>query len=163
MARYQSPQQEIVINQLKACPVWGEARGRQRTGQLVMESIRKIARHPPDALREAIEDYCRVSGINGEPDLYDEPDTHRWRKVYILNRYLFDVPEKGKGCPPYFGSFIGEASWPGMMWPLAFDKSGMIALQYSLSSYAGPPYRGVEEFDHFLKVYGLRTLFEKGP
>jgi hypothetical protein len=164
LSRQREEVQEV-LELLTACKSWMLWYGDRKTAEGIMHSVRQIAQFPLTDMKEAIQEYARPTELFGEEERFGESDVVRWGKIYVLHRYIFDVPEKGAGCPPYFGGFVGQSNqWPGMMAPLAFDAvTGKIILKYQSGGYRGAGFRAVEEFDHFLKVYGLRTLFEKGP
>ena len=86
-------------------------------------------------------------------------------KLFILNQYLFDIPEKVKygsiedrltrhsyfGLPP---SVMTSKIWP---WELENGqvRFGTKGLGYM---YMGPPYEAVETFDQFRKHFGRRSI-----
>ena len=116
-----------------------------------------VGRYDLDTIREAVRTYVE----RGETDSAD------WRHIergtlYILNKYLFNVPEttpaaKWRGFGgwtgiPHHGKYVNE------MYPLSYDEKGRITLSGEASSYLGPPYAALEAFDYYRKTYGRRQL-----
>jgi len=79
-------------------------------------------------------------------------------KLYVLNRCLFDVPE---GASRDIRSFSGwhachDSNGYRVLWPLAKKPDGTLVLESMNSSYMGPSYQAVEEFDYFRQKFPVR-------
>ncbi len=82
-----------------------------------------------------------------------------WSKIYVLNRFYFDVPDSetaskvkyfgGWGIPPQGKELVN------ILWPLAVNASGKIYLKGAFGGYTGDSYDALGEFDYFLSGYGL--------
>ena len=86
-------------------------------------------------------------------------DTSLWSRVFLLNRYLFQVPEISPIDGHLFGGWAGTPVENGMvnrLWPFSYDGQNRLQLVGEFEGYYGPPYRGLDEFDYFQKKFGLR-------
>jgi hypothetical protein len=82
-----------------------------------------------------------------------------WSRVFLLNRYLFQAPEKSPIDEQLFGGWAGTPIENGMvnrLWPFAYDSQNKLQLARDFEGYFGNGYRGLDEFDYFQKTFGLR-------
>jgi hypothetical protein len=80
-------------------------------------------------------------------------------KVFVLNRFLFEVPEDADAATiRHFGGWVGVPVKNGrvdMLWPWCQDSNGL-ELKGSFQGYFGEGYDGVGEFDYFSAHYDGR-------
>lgn len=79
-------------------------------------------------------------------------------KLYVFNRCLFDVPERAGRYWPCFSGWQACHDSQGykMMWPLVKRPNGRLILKSMNSSYMGPGYQALDEFDYFRAGFPLR-------
>jgi hypothetical protein len=86
-------------------------------------------------------------------------NTSLWSRVFILNRYLFQVPENSPIDEHLFGGWAGTPIENGMvnrLWPFSYDSQNRLQLVGEFEGGYGNGYRGLDEFDYFHKKFGLR-------
>ena len=131
------------------------------------KTVRKIAQYDLDSVREAIKQYRDLIRAEHRPGGDDN--------LFILNRYLFDLPQAVRRDSKHFRHFL--IGWRGMprtgdpktpkpsdefsvRWPWKEGKDGRwhFELKRMLLIYMGPPYRPLERFDYFRKHFGPREI-----
>lgn len=124
----------------------GEKRGREIL--VVMEKFRNIS---PDDARQLV---IKLTN-SGKPY-----DLGIGGKIYIFNRVYCNVPEIVKKEDWKFfgawGSIPQDEKTVNALYPLRLTAEGKLELFYLSGSYAGPVYRGLDEFDFLLKRFGRR-------
>jgi hypothetical protein len=104
-------------------------------------------------LRKGIEEYIK---IKKSQDFYNIDCMSR---LYILNRYIFNVPLKVDLNSPRFSCFAGiplDASGINELWPLSYDAQGNLILTGKFIGYFGFEYLALQEFDYFNEKYAAR-------
>ena|SRR5882672_3734402 len=71
--------------------------------------------------------------------------------LYLLNRYLCNVPSKSVDM-----AVFGGWGAPDQLWPLETTEDGHLILTGTFRGYNGGHYRATDEFDYLLMAYGLR-------
>jgi hypothetical protein len=150
-------QMDAVMKVIAECPSW-PYRDEEITPHLqqeLRECARRLSAHDLDLLQLAFSRYADV-----------DPN-----KLYVLARYLFDVPRGTHDDVPMFASFAGSrrglrrnltppaVSHQGYvpLWPLGFNMNGDLVLLEQPGLYSGPPYGALEEFVYFRERFGRRT------
>jgi hypothetical protein len=128
----------------------------------IERSVRDISRYDLKAIRAAEE---RAITLNS-PDI-SEP------KLFVLNRYLFDLPRTARrespACQAFGGWWLGQpvtgdpASPSGsdemdMLWPWSRSDVGTLELTGWFGGFMGPPYRALEAFDYYNRRFGRRKI-----
>jgi hypothetical protein len=158
-------QMETILNMFERCPLWLELRRTQpydfysysgedeRKAVEIVRTMSELSQYSTDVLREAVRRWISEAS----PDNIDLRNS----KVYVLNRYLFDVPRHGKTIPQYPSDPPGRSSI-SPMWPLDLDKEGNIVLTGRImptpTTGARSSTFGLDEFDRFAKQYKRRVL-----
>jgi hypothetical protein len=119
-----------------------------------MKVMRMVASLPEAEVRKVIARFLARNEGTGH-------EVEGWGKLYVLNRCYFAVPEKERRSEVKF--FAGwsvpvDEEWVHVLWPLEMTPDGELRLarQCACSTYTGPPYRALAEFDFFSKKYGVR-------
>jgi hypothetical protein len=155
------PESEIymvdeICRTLDDCIPWSQINANDvNSRNKVMDCMEKLSGYDLDILQKAVEKYV----LNKEKlNSYDEDSMSR---LYVLNRYIFNVPaKKTEGIPGFWGLF-GDANNSGGvdgLWPLSFDDKGHLALTGTFGGYLGEPFMAVEEFKYFKEHYGVRKI-----
>ncbi len=82
-------------------------------------------------------------------------------KIYVFNRLYCNVPETfNQKETKIFGGWIGvvaENESINILFPLHPAADGSIELAFVFGGYKGMPYRGNQEFEFFIKTFGVRN------
>ena len=137
---------------MELCPQWNHIEpGDDRKAQMdLFECLDKLNEFDSPTLRCAIKQF-----------LLSHENIDGWSKLFIVNRYVCDVPEwvplaQGSSFSGFMG-FPIEDGRVGLLWPLGKSASGRIVLIGHTAGYLGPSFLAVDEFDAFLKSYGRRA------
>jgi hypothetical protein len=140
------------ISEIKLAPDWRTLRFPDRTGgsKVLIETLLKHVKYNQEEFRRIIR------GLAVEAEL--NQDLAIGGKIYILNRLYCNVPNHSKRDDwKVFGGWGGigvDEDTLSSLYPIVL-KDGEFTLE-QFSGYAGPPYRGLEEFDWLLKRFGQR-------
>ena len=118
-----------------------------------MVCLRKISACDIGDIRAAVEQYVDTNTKSGSQNLGN------LSKVFLLNRYLFNVPQLVSIDSPLFGAWRNpiQDGQLDLLWPFSLKPDGQLELSGMFSGYTGEAYRPMEEFDYFFKKYGLRN------
>ena len=139
-----------VVATIEKMPPWTVAKSKENE---IIASLAALDAWPTARLRNAVVEYVKRRTAAGEYSLAE------MSKVFLLNRFIFRVPESEGQDVRFFGGWYRVPFTNGvanLMWPLGYTDQGTITIKGRYEGYAGPPYRGVEEFDFFAKRYGRR-------
>jgi len=156
----------MIFGELDHCPSWkmDDPVGRER----ILDCMESIRQYPLEDIREVVARASRIHLPREDPLFGD--------KIYILNRYLFNVPERyPRKSAKFFGGLEGAEVFEknprlnvprtqdpndfNLMWPLSCDKDGKIVLVGDpVSAHTGPSYDAIGEFDYFRRMFGLRKF-----
>jgi hypothetical protein len=141
---------EYIIVLIRTCPDWAEVEpGDQISKDQILGSLINISNYDWRLIRRAI-----VKLINDHPS-----DTSLWNRFFLLNRFLFDVPEKREHNNQLFGGLAGVPIENGVinwLWPFSYDANGDIQLAGEFEGYSRDPYQAVQEFDFFQDTFGFK-------
>ena len=141
---------EAIISQILSCPAWDELeKGDVKTKDKIMKSLVLISENDITMIRAAV-----VLSCSKYPQ-----STSLWSRIFLLNRYLFQVPEKSPVDGKLFGGWAGTPIENGVvnrLWPFSYNSQNELQLTGDFEGYYGNGYKGVEEFDYFQKTFGLR-------
>lgn len=148
------PSADKVAKEIELCPPWSELKqGDDATRIQIMNCLEKIASYNPALIRQGMEKYVLIT------KLQNAYDVSAMSRLYVLNRYIFNVPEKAKFERAAFGGWLGvpyNSQKVNDLWPLTFDKNGKLSLTEQFRGYSGDDYQALQEFDYFNEKYGLR-------
>jgi len=139
-------------------PVWTlVAREDEEQINRIMFTLEKIRAYPLDTIRTAMKDFMKYNQSDGDED-----------KLYLINKYLFDLPEKFPREEARFfrGYFTRSLLEPpekpsdpvNLMWPFSRGPDGMLRLTEFPFGGAGPPYLAVDAFDYYREKFGPRRF-----
>jgi hypothetical protein len=142
---------EVIASQVLSCPAWDEIEngGINEVQGKIMECLSAVSEHDITLIREAVALLYRQHSQN----------TSLWSRIFLLNRYLFLVPETSLVDGQLFGGWEGTPIENGMvnrLWPFSYDSQNNLQLTGEFKGYFGQGYMGLDEFDYFLKTFGLR-------
>jgi len=141
---------EYIIVLIRSSPDWAEVEpGDQISKVGILGSLINTSNYDLRVIRRAI-----VKLINDHPS-----DKSLWNRFFLLNRYLFDVPEKYKHNNQLFGGPAGIPIKDGVinwLWPFSYDEVGDLQLVGVFEGYSTNPYQAVQEFDFFQKTFGFK-------
>ena len=128
------------------------------TKKIILDSCEKISRYKLGVIRKAIEKYQKDLSLSGSYNV------DSMSGLYVLNRYLFNVPDN---APLGNGTFGGWGGVPetdkgiNWLWPLSIDADNHFDIIGTYHGYGGQPYLAVWEFDHFNEKYKPRSFVKK--
>jgi hypothetical protein len=141
---------EFIAVLIRSCPNWAEVEpGDRLRKDQILASLQNISNYDWRLIRKTI-----VKLISDHPS-----DTSLWSRFFLLNRYIFDVPEKSEHNNQLFGGLAGVPMENGMinwLWPFSYDVNGNIQLIGKFEGYLGSHYQAVQEFDFFRDTFGVK-------
>jgi hypothetical protein len=145
-----------IVRQIREFPEWtrlGEVDTLVRKDFL--ERTDAIAQEETAILRKAVEKF--VSELRSEHNY----SVGQMSKLFVLNRYIFNVPERSdRGKARFFGGWSGVPMSDrdvDLLWPLKISTTGELSLVGSFHGYFGESFQAVQEFDYFDRRFGRRT------
>lgn len=121
----------------------------------VVVALRRIAKRDLHVIREAMWRYARERDLDFMK--HDDPELTR---LFVLNAYLFNCPEKAPANAAFFPGWGGipyDGEYVNPMWPLSYDAQGRIVLTGRFRGpYFGPSYAALRAFDCYREKYGRR-------
>ena len=155
------PSASTVAREIESCFPWSELReSDDEARKQIMTCFGKIASYDLVMIRLAIEKY--VSTKRSQKAF----NVAAMSRLYVLNRYLFNVPEKARFEKGTFGGWMGvpaDSEWINLLWPFTIDEAGTLTLTGQFHGYMGDDYLALQEFDDFNKKYGGRKIAKRGP
>jgi hypothetical protein len=160
---------DAMLNALTAAPAWTRMSDPDRAGdrRRLSVALSFVAGHSLAQIRTVVQRYLKQSDFKS-----GFQDIHAVSKLYVLNRYIFAVPDtENPDGVRFFGGFRGEPENAGSMnmcWPLAVSGND-ISIVGICHGYNGDYYDALEEFDYFRARYGPRfqsaggKTLEKAP
>src|SRR5262249_55725407 len=144
---------EVIVSQILDCPVWNEydENDLKKKESQIMKCLAKVADNDIVLIRSAVDLVFKKHDRDSSVDA----------QVFLLNWYLFQVPEKSPIEDVLFGGWVGREVSQGKvnrLWPFSYDIQGGLRLTGSFQGYFGNGYRGLDEFDYFQKKFGLRKM-----
>jgi hypothetical protein len=140
---------------LDETPAWaGVEAGDAEALAEIERRMRRLDTFSPEDVEAGARRYVASRSAGG-----DAFDVDAMSKVYVLARYLFDVPDAVPGGRPRFASFIGVPVREGVvdeLWPWEAGPDGEPDLTGYFRGYAGETYNALGELDAFKERYGFR-------
>lgn len=181
---------------LAECPSWAGLQYRLDGNESEAEDNDKEFEAKRGMIHRCVDQICHFSynEIREGVQLYldsNQSAAHQSRldrlsRVFILEKYLFNVPEKWIpyrkvdqriiDIPPEWmhddlrpDAFTLSYGWLGrpwnvyakdvnLLWPWAFDKNGDLQIVEIYAGSRGPVVDPLVEFDHYHEVFGIREL-----
>jgi hypothetical protein len=146
------PGRDEAIQLLRTCPAWSDAKANRN--QIVV-CLRRLSQCDSAILRAVTKAFVAECRANGTYTIA------AMSKLFVLNRFVFNVPEHAKFSGPFFGGWEGvphDEREMNVMWPLSHGKDGQLELSGAYGGYSGERFRALEEFDFFLRKYGRRSI-----
>jgi hypothetical protein len=137
---------------LTSSPKWFETDSDDEfTRRVIIEYLEQIAVFDINIIRQAVEMH-----VNYMKE--DKEYVYRMSRIFVLNRYIFNIPANTKLTHPNGGWILPENSnsQMDMLWPLSESKDGKLQLTGTAIFYVGPVFDALKEFDSFHKIYGIR-------
>ena len=145
---------------LTAMPSWSEiGLGDRNARRAIERTAADIGRIDLGAVRSAIRSYLQRECLTD-----GGPGIGALSRIFVLNRYLFDVPARVPlGKIRIFGGWHGNRSGRAAISPLWPWKTarGQPRLAGTFKGYSGPPYLALAEFDYFRRAYPRRRRLRK--
>jgi len=117
--------------------------------EMLLGAILFISHHDITKIREAVRLYTlEAEGSPTELDMLS--------KVFILNRYVFAIPEKLDDAPVGAGWARPNGSIVSTVWPIAITDSGAKIID-GPHGFFGGSYNALSEFDRFNQIYSHRA------
>jgi len=153
---FQDGKIEKIMFQIKSCPAWTDydENDVKKKEDQIFQSLNKIAENDIGQIRESVRSLLAVK----------DQDTSIDAQIFLLNRFLFQVPERSAIDGRLFGGWVGPTIHDGMLnrlWPFSYDSHNNLRLTGSFQGYFGPRYNGLSEFDYFYDKFGLRERQKK--
>lgn len=143
-----------IYNLLDSCPAWNRM-GSQNDESFnsILKQLDEISKFDAALVRIAIVNYTEknLKGRMTDIDCY--------ARIFLLNRYIFNVPDKLIKSKRPFGGWAGipmsddGVNW---LWPFSLDKENKLVLTGKYLGFFGPDYQFLEEFDYLHKTFGIR-------
>jgi hypothetical protein len=124
----------------------------------IIETLNRISNYNLTIIRKAIKIYSDESKKN------DLTYSERMSPIFLLNRYLFNVPSELRSYKRYYWGVTGvpvkegKVNW---LWPFIQEKNGDIILKGFPIAFRGSEYFAIEEFDFFNKTFGPRKQLKR--
>lgn len=141
----------VLESVMSRCPSWVRTDYKNMANKgAVVPLLAELRRVPINSLRSEVAEFQNKHRF----------DLDAMGKLYVLNRVLFNVPQRLRvGSVPFFGGWAGvpvQGGFVNAMWPLSLAADGTLLLTGKLRGYGGEPYDALGEFDHFLRRFGVR-------
>jgi hypothetical protein len=145
-----------ILRKIDSCAQWSRLTGdvgADKARAQIIKVMNELSKYDLDQLRTVLLMYIQRAQNDKSQDYLDKLSV-----VFILNRYIFDVPSDEPFVDPTFGGWLGVPHAQNKinnLWPLSVANE-QLQLTGVFRGYLGPPYRAIDEFDHFKTKYGLR-------
>jgi hypothetical protein len=150
---------DTVAREIELCPPWSELRQEDNaTRQQILICLEKIANYDLEVIQLGMEKY--VSTRRSQKAF----DVSAMSRLYVLNRYVFNVPAKASLDRPTFGGWMGvphDSQSINLLWPLTVDENGKLTLTGKFGGYSGDDYLALQEFNYFKEKYSVRKNANK--
>lgn len=147
-----------IVRLLEVSPAWDTLKDNSsllENQNMILENLFKISKYDLTTIRGAISFFVEKKKSTNE---YNVSNMSR---LFLLNRYIFNIPESIPFDAPAFGGWVGvpiKNKIINRLWPLTVNKDGVIMIDGEFGGYFGPDYRAVEEFDYFQEKFATRSF-----
>jgi hypothetical protein len=121
--------------------------------ELILHDLKKISEYSIQEIRDGVKAYIDKC-INSKFGF----DTDDMSKLYLLNRFLFDLPEYVNINEPRFAAFRGipvKNDEINILWPFEKNEKNEFQITGMFKGYSGESYLALKEFDFFNNNYGV--------
>jgi hypothetical protein len=141
---------------IAAMPAWADVRPRDAAGlAAVQAAVQALA---------ALSAQQVLAGAQAYAQSFEEAGAAPYgvsamSRLFVLNRWLFDLPASVPAGQAGYGGFLGKPVVNGQLqlrWPWAAGADGRLELTGYFAGYAGESFDGVAEAGDWLGRYGLR-------
>jgi hypothetical protein len=162
-AKVDEPDVLSVVAAIERLPVWTTASAHNRSAEgAILTAMAKLNSVDTDTIGAAVvifwERYCMPTSKNTSIREWNDGKA----KIYLLNRYLFDVPEWVKDSViDWGGEFMPPCSELGvpMLWPLVRSSNGKLKIaEYESTEYVGGSYDGLRDWCFIKDNYPRRNI-----
>jgi hypothetical protein len=124
--------------------------------KMILIDLKKISKYSIQEIRSGVKSFIDEC-INSKEGY----NTDQMSKLYVLNRYLFNLPEYVDINEPRFAAIRGipvKNDKINLLWPL--EKIGKNELQITgiFKGYSGESFLALKEFDFFNEKYGVKKV-----
>lgn len=124
------------------CPPWTSLQCAGPSDErALLRAVARCSSLPLGQLREEVASFADVH----------KQDLSELSKIYVLNRYVFAVPDNvPQSKVRFFGGWSGvprSRDGYNLRWPLSVTASGEFSIPGRGGGYGGPPYAALTEFD----------------
>jgi hypothetical protein len=146
---------QSIAAELDAMPAWADVSiGDSQALAAIELAIRHLSTDDEETILSAIRRY-----IEKRYEVDGRLNVSAMSKLFVLNRYIFNVPEFAPLNQPRFGAFIGIPAQDGLvneLWPWRIAADGELRLTGFFRGYTGETFQAMKEAEAFLSLYGLR-------
>jgi hypothetical protein len=150
---------DIVVRMIEECPPWPSIQNDDlATKRKLLSCLERISMYDLTTIRKAMIAYADKQSQIKPYNVYS------MGRLFVLNRYLFKVPDQDTTARKEFGGFLGPTiSSKGInwLWPFSIDSTGKLELTGQAYGYMGDVYLAIDEFDYFNERFGPRKLPQK--
>jgi hypothetical protein len=144
---------EQMLNEM---PSWSEITGENKAlSANLLPYLQNIAGHKTEHIQQAVTRYVEQSEASSSG--YNIAAMSR---LYVLNRFIFQVPEWIESGKPRFAAFRGipqKGNLINELWPFSFSASGELSITGIYGGYSGESFQALKEFISFNNLYGRRS------
>jgi len=136
---------------LKLAPSWINMNV-ERDGPRLISALDNFRGWPASSVKDIL------VAITDDPSVLKDHELDIKSKIFILNRYFFNVPVSIKDGVPIakYGTWM-KPEHSDLLYPLTQDSPGRFRiLKGYTDSYTGSDYDGLAEFDYFEKRFDIR-------
>lgn len=147
-----------LVDLIKSCPDWSSIGREEQIYQTAVNTLQTklklIADNDTETIRKAVSNY---SNEQISRHTFDAAEKAR---LFLLNRYIFNVPDRIESeLPPYIGWKLVAVPPLNPLWPITkVDIEGNLNLDIKPLTYTGQYYSPLAEFDYFNNQYGRRHI-----
>jgi hypothetical protein len=159
-----------VVSLMESMPAWSAVTPDAAERSCIERTCREVAAYDKDTIRAA------VVRLESPASVARGDFAAREGRLFLLNRFLFDLPISVRRDSPHFQFFfasfwglplsgergkIDPSDTVACRWPWSDDYQGGLRLEGVCFGYSGPPYDALRDFDYYRKTFGRRTPGEK--
>lgn len=155
-----NPDIRTIVDMFRKMPAWSDTPTKnQEARKIIIQQLEQLLHQDTQMLRQAMQTY--INEVSQKETGYD---VAAMSKLYIINRYIFNVTEAASLDKRRFASFYNREDTQNTihsLWPLSFTGEKKLELTGVFQGYFGESYLALQEFDYLLKEYGRRTADKK--
>jgi hypothetical protein len=134
---------------LRHCPDWTKLNDEPSQKVKLVNSLAEFQQSETTIIRAGLTEYLSDKELHNVSGL---------SRVFLLNRFIFDVPQFASLEEPSFGSWRNpvKGNEVEIRWPFSKGTNGELRLSGRFEGYTGESPGVLDEFDYFAKRYGRR-------